>query len=70
MSVGEKQKKQRLSCNGLNRADIHEKVAYLIKITFFAIELKQIWGQLGMFRHWIEPTNRICQQLLIFYSYY
>jgi hypothetical protein len=42
MSVGEKQKKQRLSCNGLNRADIHEKVAYLIKITFFAIELKQI----------------------------
>jgi hypothetical protein len=33
------------------------KVACLIKIMFFAIELKPTWKQLGMFKHWIEPTN-------------
>ncbi len=42
MLVGKKQKMQRSSCNGLDRVDLHEKVACLIYITFFAIELKPI----------------------------
>jgi len=51
MLVGEKQKKQRLDYNGSNRVDLHERVACLIKITFFAIELKPTSRQFGMFKH-------------------
>jgi hypothetical protein len=55
-----KAKKRGPSCNGSNRVDLHERVVYLNKITYTTTKLKPIWGQLGMFKHWVQLVDKIC----------